>query len=115
MQDQTNQLLVERMTSLHQDFTLLREGMNDGLKELAQAVNKLVKVEERQSYMARSYEVMERKLEKADVKFESLEARVDVLEKEAPMQRTISKWILAAIGAVISAIAVYGLKLFGIF
>ena len=79
------------------------------------AINKLVKVEERQIYMTRSYETMQAIQIRALDRQEAIESRVDILEKEAPMQRLTSKWILSGVWAVV-AIAFGALgKFLGIF
>ena len=110
----TNQLVVDSLTAMHTDISGLREGVSDNIKELTLAITKLVKIEEKQTYMARAYDALVRQNEKNDIKHEALETRVDTLEKDAPMQKRVTNWIITLILGV-AAGAIYGaLKLIGV-
>ena len=110
----TNQLVVDSLTAMHADISGLREGVSENIKELTLAITKLVKIEEKQTYMAKAYDALVRQNEKNDTRHEALELRVDTLEKDAPMQKRVTNWIITLILGV-AAGAVYGaLKLIGI-
>ena len=110
----TNKLVVDSLTAMHTDIAGLREGVSDNIKELTLAITKLVKIEEKQTYMARAYDALVRQNEKNDLKHEALESRIDTLEKDAPMQKRVTNWIITLILGV-AAGAIYGaLKLIGV-
>jgi len=105
----------DRLTALHDDIRSLRESVDYNIRDLTAAITKLVKIEERQTYQMRAYNAVILRAEKAETKFDLLEARVDTLEKDAPLQRTISKWILSAVWTICFAAVGGLLKLLGIY
>ena len=110
----SNQLVVESLNAMHTDISALREGVGASMKDLTLAVTKLVKIEEKQTYMARAYDALVRQNEKNDNKHEALEARIDLLEKDAPLQKKVTNWILTLILGVAAGAIYAALKLVGV-
>jgi len=54
-------------------------------------------------------------LDKMNEKCEKIEARVDALEKEQPMNKQVVDWVLRAVYAVVAAAAMAAAKLLGLF
>lgn len=113
--DTTIQVIAERISSLHGDVTELRTTMKDSMKEMSAAVTKLVQIEVNQMYMNQSYERLNVSLEKSNLKYETLEKRMDDIEKEQPLTKQIVKWVVVGITALITGIVGYALKTIGIF
>lgn len=103
----TMQLIADRINTMHADF----KGV---VESLALAVNKLVALEEKASYMNQNYERLERQLEKAESNFQKLEERMDNLEKDAPDTKRAVGWIYSAIVAVAGLALTAAGKFFGI-
>ena len=82
---------------------------------MSAAVTKLVQMEERQIYMNQSYDRLSATLDKMQDKAEKVEARVDALEKEQPMQKQVTKWIIGAVGSIVLAAASFVAKMLGLF
>lgn len=99
---------------LHEDIKALRQEMNSFGREVTTALNKLVKIEEKQGFMAKAYESLQRQAEKAEDKYDALELRVDALEKDAPMNKKVTNWVWTLMGAVAIGVITAGLKIFGI-
>ena len=99
---------------LHEDIKALRQEMNSFVREVTIALNKLVKIEEKQGFMAKAYESLQRQAEKAEDKHAALELRVDALEKDAPMNKKVTNWVWTLMGAVAIGVITAGLKIFGI-
>lgn len=99
---------------LHEDIKALRQEMNSFGREVTTALNKLVKIEEKQGFMAKAYESLQRQAEKAEAKHDALELRVDALEKDAPMNKKVTNWVLTLMSAVAIGVITAGLKIFGI-
>ena len=79
--DVSMQLVIDRLSLLHEDVGELRDDTKASMKEMANAVTKLVLIEERQTQMNEAYRNFTNQLEKADTRTNTLEARIDVLEK----------------------------------
>ena len=110
----TIQVIAERINSMQNDVSDLRDTMKDSMKEMSAAVTKLVQIEERQIYMNQSYDRLSAMLNKMQDKAEKVEARVDALEKEQPLTKQAVTWIYAAVWAVVGAAALFAAKFFGI-
>ena len=113
--DATIQVIAERINSMQNDVSDLRDTMKDSMKEMSAAVTKLVQMEERQIYMHQSYDRLSAMLDKMQDKAEKVEARVDALEKEQPMQKQVTKWIIGAVGSIVLAAASFVAKMLGLF
>lgn len=104
--DITTQHVLDRISLLHEDIGDMKGSMRDSMKEVANAINKLVALETTQGSIIQSYERMNAQLEKEVLKREKLEERVDALEKELPMTKQVQSWVTRAIwGAAIAAVA----------
>lgn len=92
------QVVIDRLTNLHEDVNDLRESTRDSMKEIANAITKLVLLEERQSHANDNFSRVVNQLD-------SIQRRVEELEKQEPIQRLTSKWMMTAIyGAATAAV-----------
>lgn len=123
--DSTVQVIADRINSLHEDVGEIRESLKDSMKEMSGALTKLVQIEERQVFTNQAIERALKISEKAHTriddcedevgkKFDALEARVDTLEKAAPMQGQVTKWVMAAVWGAAGLGAMYICKMLGI-
>ena len=103
--DATIQVIAERINSMQNDVSDLRDTMRDSMEKMSIAITKLVQMEERQLFMNQSYDRLSNTLDKMNEKCEKTEARVDALEKEQPETKRIvglaykALW-MAAVAAV---------------
>ena len=103
--DATIQVIAERINSMQNDVSDLRDTMRDSMEKMSIAITKLVQMEERQLFMNQSYDRLSNTLDKMNEKCEKIEARVDALEKEQPETKRIvglaykALW-MAAVAAV---------------
>lgn len=84
------QVVIERISGLHDDVNDLKESTKDSMKEIASAISKLVIIDERQS---QSNEAFNRVL----VQLDKMDARVQMLEKDEAIKKLVSKWVLAGV------------------
>ena len=113
--DATIQVIAERINSMQNDVSDLRDTMRDSMEKMSIAITKLVQMEERQLFMNQSYDRLSNTLDKMNEKCEKIEARVDALEKEQPMNKQVVDWVLRAVYAVVAAAAMVAAKLLGLF
>lgn len=113
--DATVQVIAERIDNLHNHISDLRDSMKDSMKEMANAVNKLVRIEEGQMHMMQAHERLALQLDKHEDRCRSLEQRLDELEKEQPMTKQVTKWVIGAIGSIVAAAAMFVAKMLGIY
>ncbi len=106
--DATIQVVAERINSLHEDVTELRDTMKESVREMSHAIQTLVRLEEKQLALNSTAEETKKN-------FKELEARVDALEKEQPMNKQVVDWVLRAVYAVVAAAAMAAAKLLGLF
>jgi len=111
--DVSMQLVIDRLSLLHEDVGELRDDTKASMKEMANAVTKLVLIEERQTQMNESYRSFTNQLEKSETRTNTLEARIDLLEKEQPMTKQVVSWVIYAVGAIVVASCTYLLKALG--
>lgn len=111
--DVSMQLVIDRLSLLHEDVGELRDDTKASMKEMANAVTKLVLIEERQTQMNESYRNFTNQLEKSEIRTNTLEARIDLLEKEQPMTKQVVNWVIYAVGAIVVASCTYLLKALG--
>ena len=103
--DATIQVIAERINSMQNDVSDLRDTMRDSMEKMSIAITKLVQMEERQLFMNQSYDRLSNTLDKMNEKCEKIEARIDTLEKEQPETKRIvglaykALW-MAAVAAV---------------
>ena len=111
--DVSMQLVIDRLSLLHEDVGELRDDTKASMKEMANAVTKLVLIEERQTQMNESYRSFTNQLEKSEIRTNTLESRIDVLEKEQPMTKQVVNWVVYAVGAIVVASITFVLKSLG--
>lgn len=106
--DATIQVVAERINSLHEDVTELRDTMKESVREMSQAIQTLVRLEEKQLALNSTAEETKKN-------FKELESRVDALEKDQPMQKQVTKWVIGAVGSIVAAAAMFAAKMLGIY
>ncbi len=103
----TIHVVAERINALHEDVTDLRYTLKESVKEMSQAIQTLVRLEEKQFALNRT-------AEETKENFKVLEARVDALEKEQPETKRIVSWGYKAVWAAVIAVAVFAAKSVGL-
>lgn len=103
--------VVERITDLKTDIS----NLNDSMKEMASAINRLVAVETKQDAMNQSYDRIASQLEKEIEKREVLEQRVDVLEKEQPDLNRMKSWFYKGVLGILTVVGIFVLKSLGLY
>lgn len=112
-EDMTIHIVADRISLLHGDITELKDSMKESMREMAIAVNKLVAVEIRQEAINQAYVQVTNQLEKEIVKRETLENRVDALEKDQPMTKQVVSWIMWGAGSIVVATVTFIAKSVG--
>ena len=102
------QVVLEKIAGLHSDVNELKESTRDSMKEIAQALNKLVALE---IHQAATHDATARIF----VQIEKMDARLLAIEKDEGIKKLTSKWTLAAVWSVVGAAAMYVGKVLGIF
>ena len=113
--DATVEVIAERIDNLHDHISDLRDSMKESMREMANAVNKLVRIEEGQMHMMQAHERLALQLDKHEDRCRSLEERLDELEKEQPMTQQVVKWIMRAVWSIVAAAAAFAAKTLGFF
>lgn len=113
--DATIQVIAERINSMQNDVSDLRDTMRDSMERMSVAVTKLVQIEERQLHMNQSYERLNSALDKMNNKSEKLEGRIDTLERDQPMTKQVVDWAMRAVYAIVAAAAMFVAKMIGLF
>lgn len=101
------QVVLEKIAGLHSDVNELKESTRDSMKEIAQALNKLVALE---IHQAATHDATARIF----VQIEKMDARLQTIEKDEGIKKLTSKWTLAAIVGVISVTGTYLAKVIGL-
>ena len=112
-EDMNIHIVADRISLLHGDITELKDSMKESMREMAIAVNKLVAVEIRQEAINQAYVQVTSQLEKEVIKRESLENRVDALEKDQPMTKQVVSWIMWGVGSIVVAAVTFIAKSVG--
>ena len=112
-EDMSIHIVADRISLLHGDITELKDSMKESMREMAIAVNKLVAVEIRQEAINQAYVQVTSQLEKEVVKRETLENRVDALEKDQPMTKQVVSWIIWGVGSIVVAAVTFIAKSVG--
>ncbi len=112
-EDMNIHIVADRISLLHGDITELKDSMKESMREMAIAVNKLVAVEIRQEAINQAYVQVTSQLEKEIVKRETLENRVDALEKDQPMTKQVVSWIIWGVGSIVVAAVTFIAKSVG--
>ena len=103
-------VVITRLGLLSEDVGELKET----LRQIATAVTRLALVEERQSQTNEALGRAFKQIDKIDGKLTSIEQRVAAIEKEIPMQRQASGWVLSAVWAAAGAAVLFVAKKAGI-
>lgn len=102
--DLSFQVVIDRLTNLHDDVNDLKESTRDSMKEIASAITKLVLLEERQSNTNDNFT-------RVVMQLDNIQKRVEELEKQEPLQKLTSKYVMSAVWAAATG-AVYLLAKF---
>ena len=105
--DVSFQVVIDRLTNLHEDVNDLRESTRDSMKEIANAITKLVLLEERQSHANDNFSRVVNQLD-------SIQRRVEELEKQEPLQKLTSKWLISAVYGLATGAIYLAAKFVGI-
>lgn len=119
--DRVIDVIATKMDAMHADMN----DMKLAVRGLTDAVTKLALIEERQTQAAlaqeRAFKVIERLENKINDcekelggKIDHVEDRVDVLERDAPMQKQTSVWVTSAVWAAAGLACLVVLKKVGI-
>ena len=107
MSEENLGVVVERIKSLHEDVHDLKDTLQESVREMSKAIQSLVRVEERQVMLTQNTDIL-----REEVK--AMERRLDALEREAPMQKQIQKWVLTAVGFAVMLVAGFIAKFTGL-
>lgn len=105
--DATIQVVAERISSLHEDVTYLRNDMRESYKEMSEAIKSLIRLKEKQMTLYVSYEELKKNQTEQ-------ERRIDALEKQQPETQRVIAWAYRAIWGAAVTIAVFVAKSVGI-
>ncbi len=108
--DSLIEVVATRLDALYGDMQDLKTSQ----REMTSAFQKLLVIEERQTEASASLERAFVALAKTSNDVDAVEKRVDSLERDAPMQKQTSNWVVSAVwGAAILAVTIIAKK-FGI-
>lgn len=112
--DTAIRLIADRINALHGDVGDLRDTMVDSMREMTAAITKLAVYDEKQMQMNLSYERLSKTLDKHETEHEKLEARIDELEKQAPLTKQVVTWAISAIGGIVMLVGAFAAKTLGL-
>ena len=106
--DSLIEVVATRLDALHGDMQDLKTSQ----REMTSAFQKLLVIEERQTAASASLERAFVALAKTSNDVDAVEKRVDSLERDAPMQKQTSNWVVSAVwGAAILAVTIIAKKI----
>lgn len=106
--DSLIEVVATRLDALHGDMQDLKTSQ----REMTSAFQKLLVIEERQTEASASLERAFVALDKTSNDVYAVEKRVDSLERDAPMQKQTSNWVVSAVwGAAILAVTIIAKKI----
>lgn len=105
--DLSFQVVIDRLTNLHDDVNDLKESTRDSMKEIASAITKLVLLEERQSNTNDNFSRVVQQLD-------GIQKRVEELEKQEPLQKLTSKWFMSVVWTAATAAVYFVAKFTGL-
>ena len=103
-------VVITRLGVLSEDVSDLK----DTLKQIATAVTRLALVEERQLQTNEALSRAFNQIDKVDAKITAIDQRVAYIERDAPMQKHTSGWIMSAVWAAAGLAALLILNRLGI-
>lgn len=112
--DATVKVIAERIDNLHDHISDLRDSMKESMREMANAVNKLVRIEEGQMHMMQAHERLALQLDKHEERGRTLEQRVDDLEKETPMNKQVRTWVFGTVTGIVITVGLLAAKIIGL-
>lgn len=101
------QVVIERITGLHDDVNELKESMKDSMREIASALNKLVIIETKQ---AGTNDAFDKVLQQIEV----MQNRISALEREEPIKKMVQNWVTAGVWACACAAVAFVAKHVGL-
>lgn len=104
------EVVATKLEALHGDMQDIKVTQH----EITTAFQKLLVIEERQTNAAASQERAFTALVTVEKNLREVEGRVDVLEREAPMQKQTSTWVINAVWAAAVALVVLAAKKLGV-
>lgn len=106
--DSLIEVVATRLDALHGDMQDLKTSQ----REMTSAFQKLLVIEERQTAASASLERAFVALDKISNDVDAVEKRVDSIERDAPMQKQTSNWVVSAVwGAAILAVTIIAKKI----
>lgn len=106
--DSLIEVVATRLDALHGDMQDLKTSQ----REMTSEFQKLLVIEERQTAASASLERAFVALDKTSNDVYAVEKRVDSLERDAPMQKQTSNWVVSAVwGAAILAVTIIAQKI----
>lgn len=103
--DELVEVVAARVESILESMGEMKVSLN----KLTDAVTRLALVEERQAQMTQAHDRTVRYIEKVEAAQGDLDKRIKVLEVAEPLQQQASKWVMAAVWAVVGGAASVGL------
>ena len=101
------QFIVTRLEAIATD-------VKDSLRETQSISVKLSALEASHRAMSTNLDRIERQVDEERMERKGLERRIDALEKEAPMQKQIQKWVLSAVTATVTLVLGFVAKFVGL-
>lgn len=119
------QVMTESVTQLKSDFTDMRHDLKEALKEFSDSVAKLVVMDEKIIHTnlnlerilkiaEKSHDRIDKLQEDCSAKYKALEERLDVIEKDQPLQRQVVTWVTKALWAAAGLAAMFVAKSVGL-
>ena len=96
MPDQDINVVITRLGLLSEDVSDLK----DTLREIATAVTRLALVEERQMQTNEALSRAFKAIDKLDTRMSALDARLASIERDLPMQKQTSGWVVSGVLAL---------------
>lgn len=113
-QDNLNAMMADRLSSIHSDMGELKQDLRESLKDIRDAMNQLVRIEERLSSTTQNYERLVKENDKMKEIYVELEHRLDNIEKDMPQTKQVVKWFMTAVWSAAAAAVYFVAKMTGI-
>lgn len=108
------QIVAERLTSLHADMTDMKDTVKESMKDVSQALTKLVQLEERDANRNASIERIFKQTEKYQDQVDKLTQRVVDLEIQAPANKQTFNWVSSVLYGLAGLAAMFIAKQVGL-
>lgn len=95
MPDSSTDVILARINALSEDMG----DMKSALKDMAAAFSKLALVEERQAYTNEALGRAFKAQEKLEERLRGIETRLSNIERDMPMQKQTSGWVMSGVWA----------------